>query len=116
MVVEYMSSIVMGLVVIFLSPLGWFKFATSEEISPETVMYLCMYQMVPELFMDFFITFVEVYGGLKPLHESYWNADSGADPAGGNAFIRSGDLLKGAVIKSLHTMGLIGFVLMLSMK
>jgi hypothetical protein len=46
--------------VIFLSPLGWFKFATSEQIPPETVMYLCMYQMVPELFMDFFITFMEV--------------------------------------------------------
>lgn len=66
-----MSSIVGGFFMIYLAPTGLFSFSTTTVISSKTILTLVMYQLVPELFIDFYVTFMENFGGLRVLHETY---------------------------------------------
>jgi hypothetical protein len=52
-----MSSITAGLFLVYLAPTGVFSFVASSNISSATVVTLCMFQIVPELFLDFYVTF-----------------------------------------------------------
>ncbi|GMI55131.1 hypothetical protein TeGR_g12545 [Tetraparma gracilis] len=116
MVVEYMSSIVAGLFMIHLAPTGVFTFATTAEISSSTVIKLCAFQIVPELFLDFFCTFMEVYGGLKDLHVSYWKVGTGANEDSKHWVKRLGDLSKATVCKAVQTWSLTAFVIAVCVK
>ncbi|GMI20818.1 hypothetical protein TeGR_g5474 [Tetraparma gracilis] len=116
MVVEYMSSIVAGLFMIHLAPTGVFSFASTAEISTATIVKLCAFQIVPELFLDFYVTFMEIYGGLKDLHVSYWKVDTGADKYSKHWVKRLGDLPKATVLKVIMTWAMTAFVLMTCVK
>ncbi|GMI24978.1 hypothetical protein TeGR_g5966 [Tetraparma gracilis] len=111
MVVEYMSSIVAGLFMIHLAPIGVFNFATTAEISSSTIIRLCAFQIVPELFIDFYVTFMEIYCGLKDLHVSYWKMGTGADENSKHWVMRVGDLAKATVCKGVTTWMFTAFVL-----
>ncbi|GMI44749.1 hypothetical protein TrCOL_g7078 [Triparma columacea] len=64
-------------VLVWLVPTGAFEFS-SEPVGTDQVITITMFQIVPELFLDFFCTFVEVNGGLTKLHKSYWSTKTGA--------------------------------------
>ncbi|GMI41373.1 hypothetical protein TeGR_g7725 [Tetraparma gracilis] len=116
MVVEYMSSIVAGLFMIHLAPTGVFSFATTAEISTNTIIKLCAFQIVPELFLDFYVTFMEIYGGLKDLHVSYWKSDTGADKDSKHWVNRLGDLPKATLCKMAQTWAMTAFVVATCLK
>ena len=106
-----MSSIVAGLFMIHLAPTGVFSFATTAEISSSTIIKLCAFQIVPELFLDFYVTFMEIYGGLKDLHVSYWKIDAGGDKDSKHWVLRVGDLPKATQVKVAMTWAVTAFVL-----
>jgi hypothetical protein len=116
MVVEYMSSLVAGLFMIYLAPLGVFNFATSKRIETAIIVKLCAFQIVPEIFLDFYVTFMEINGGLSSLHTSYWSLKTGSDPNSKYAVLRVGDLPKAFAMKFLVTMSFTCFVLLVSLK
>ncbi|GMI22742.1 hypothetical protein TeGR_g2049 [Tetraparma gracilis] len=116
MVVEYMSSISAGLFIVYLAPTGSFSFATTTAVSTNTVVTLCAYQIIPELFLDFYVTFIEVYGGLKEMHTAYWSLETGADSNSKIWANRHGDFFKSFFIKALHTLTIIFFVLAVCLK
>ena len=70
-----------------------------------------MYQLVPELFLDFYVTFIEVQAGLLTLHELYWDPSAGGDPNSKYRANRMGDLFKSLSMKPAVTVSLTGFVL-----
>ncbi|GMI30792.1 hypothetical protein TeGR_g4882 [Tetraparma gracilis] len=111
MVVEYMSSIVAGLFMIHLAPTGVFSFATTAEISSSTIIKLCAFQIVPELFLDFYVTFMEIYGGLKDLHVSYWKGGTGGNKDSKYWVYMIGDLPKATLMKMVLTWFITAFVL-----
>jgi hypothetical protein len=111
-----MSSIVAGLFMIHLAPTGAFSFATSVEISSSTIIKLCVFQIVPELFLDFYVTFMEIYGGLKDLHVSYWKVGTGADKDSKYWMSRIGDLPKAALCKLIQTWTFTAFVIVVCLK
>jgi hypothetical protein len=116
MVVEYMSSISAGLFMVYLAPTGAFSFATTAAVSTKTVVTLCTYQIVPELFLDFYVTFIEVYGGLKEMHTAYWSLETGADSNSKIWVNRLGDFVKAFIIKVGITTMIIFFVLVVCLK
>jgi hypothetical protein len=116
MIVEYMSSLVAGLFMIYLAPLRAFNFATTERIPTARIVRMCAYQIVPETILDFFVTFVEINCGLSKLHESYWDFRTGGEPSSRFAVNRMGDLPKATALKWLDTAALPCFVLLVVLK
>ena len=116
MVVEYLSSIVSALLLIHLSPLGVFSFASTDSISQSTILTLCAYQIIPELFMDVYVTFMESFCGLSKLHQQYWNPYAGSNNRSRTRADRVGDLLKGLVAKVLMGIAILAYVLMATVK
>ncbi|GMI40997.1 hypothetical protein TeGR_g12149 [Tetraparma gracilis] len=111
MVVEYVSSITAGLFLIYLAPTGVFSFASENTASTGAVIKLCAFQIVPEIFLDFYCTFMEVYGGLKDVHLGYWKISAGANENANLWTGRIGDLPKAMVLKVVQTWAFISFVL-----
>ena len=111
-----MSSIVAGLFMIHLAPTGAFSFATTAEVSTNTIIKLCAFQIVPELFLDFYVTFMEIYGGLKDLHISYWKVNTGGDKDSKHWVLRVGDLPKATLIKVAMTWSFTAFVAVTCLK
>ncbi|GMI28666.1 hypothetical protein TeGR_g15257 [Tetraparma gracilis] len=112
MVVEYMSSLIAGFFMIQLAPTGVFSFATDTTVSSNTILTLMSYQLIPELFLDFFVTFTEVFGGLGKLHASYWSVKTGSAPDSKYWAFRMGDLFKTVLNKLALTWFLTAFVLL----
>ena len=75
-----------------------------------------MYQLVPELFIDFYCTFMEINNGLRTLHESYWKADTGTDKTSKFWSYRTGDLFKATVMTFLFTINVTCFTLAICLK
>ncbi|GMI30351.1 hypothetical protein TeGR_g822 [Tetraparma gracilis] len=116
MVVEYMSSIIAGFFMIQLAPTGVFSFASETSVDSSTILTLMSYQLIPELFLDFFVTFTEVFGGLGKLHASYWSINTGSAPDSKYWAFRMGDLFKSVVGKVLFTWFLTAFVLLVVLR
>jgi hypothetical protein len=116
MIVEYMSSLVAGLFMIYLAPLRAFNFATTERIPTARIVTLCAYQIVPEIILDFFVLFVEINCGLGKLHGSYWEMRTGGEPSSRFAVNRMGDLPKSTVLKLVITPALMCFALLVVLK
>ncbi|GMI36857.1 hypothetical protein TeGR_g6663 [Tetraparma gracilis] len=116
MVVEYVSSITAGLLMVYLAPTGAFTFATNTAVSTKTIVTLCAYQIVPELFLDFYVTFMEVYGGLKEMHQSYWKHETGAHKGAKEFVHRGGDLAKATLLKFIAMVSTVAFVLLACLK
>ena len=71
MVVEYVSSIAATLILVWLAPTGAFDFS-GQAVDSKQVLAVSFFQLAPELVLDFYCTFIEVYGGLASLHTDYW--------------------------------------------
>ena len=116
MVVEYMSAITAALYMLILSPTGAFSFASDADISTSSIIKLCAYQLVPELFIDFYCTFMEINNGIRALHESYWKADTGSEKDSKFWVKRRGDLIRATIMKMCATVAIIAFTLAVSLK
>ncbi|GMI58565.1 hypothetical protein TeGR_g11701 [Tetraparma gracilis] len=116
MVVEYMSSIMAGLFMVYLSPTGAFTFVSASSISSNTIIKLCVLQIIPELFLDFYVTFMEIFGGLKEMHVSYWNLSTGADESSKKWSDRIGDVPKATVFKIFITWAYTSLVIIVCLK
>ncbi|GMI31844.1 hypothetical protein TeGR_g11241 [Tetraparma gracilis] len=116
MVVEYLSSISGGLFMIFLAPSGLFTFSTATAIPKETILVLVAYQLIPELFIDFYVTGMECFSGLRVLHESYWKLDTGALKNSNKWAWRIGDLVKASLLKILTQIFITMFVVAVCIK
>ena len=116
MVVEYLSSIVASMLLIYLVPTGAFMFAVSDEIMPSTVLMLCAFQLVPELFLDFFCTFTECCCGLSTLHKNYWSFSSGARKQSKLWGERRSDVQKALTLKLSYCILITGIALAVCIK
>jgi hypothetical protein len=101
MVVEYLSSIVASMFILMILPLDAFSFTISGEIETRHVLILCAYQIVPELFLDFYVTFMECFCGLEKLHIVCWDSGFGGDLDSNSISEKMGDLPKGLCAKLL---------------
>jgi len=101
---------------IYLAPTGIFSFATDATIPTRAILNLLVYQLVPELCIDFYCTFLEINNGLRTLHESYWKADTGADQSSKFWSFRLGDLFRATMMKFWFTITLTFFTLAICLK
>jgi hypothetical protein len=76
MLVEYLSSIMAATFLIYLAPTNAFNFASSG-VEVAAVVRLLGYQLIPEIGLDFFMTFQEMFCGLRKIHEVYWDRNEG---------------------------------------
>ena len=116
MIVEYVSSLSAAMFIVYLAPTGAFSFATTEVIETSVVVRLLVYQLVPELFMDFYVTFMEIQGGLRRLHELQWDMKAGGDEKSKFRANRWGDLVKSVSCKVAVSVCLTAFVLVATLK
>ena len=112
MIVEYLSSITAAMLIIFLAPTGAFDFATDEVVERSAVLVLMAYQLSPELFLDLYVTFMEIQGGLKKVHAAAWDLSTGADPESPFRAHRWGDFAKALPLKIAVAVALLSFVLL----
>eukprot|EP00519_Triparma_laevis_P007590 CAMPEP_0182512278 /NCGR_PEP_ID=MMETSP1321-20130603/31913_1 /TAXON_ID=91990 /ORGANISM="Bolidomonas sp., Strain RCC1657" /LENGTH=578 /DNA_ID=CAMNT_0024719071 /DNA_START=99 /DNA_END=1832 /DNA_ORIENTATION=- len=104
MLVEYVSSITSCFLLIIIAPLNVLNLASNTDISTNTVLILTAYQLVPELFLDFYVTFMETFCGLSRLHENYWDPRSGGDTRSKITVDRWGDIGKSIPCKLFVTL------------
>ncbi|GMH71700.1 hypothetical protein TL16_g05722 [Triparma laevis f. inornata] len=116
MLVEYISSAISAMLLIMLAPLDAFGLATTAEISQQTVFVITAYQIVPELFLDFYVTFMEIFCGLSKLYENYWDLRAGGDLRSSIMVDRFGDIGKATVSKLILTIIIMTFVLAAAVK
>lgn len=116
MIVEYLSSIVSSMLLIILAPYGVFSFASNKVVSQETVLVIMAYQIVPEIFLDLYVTFMECFCGLARLHESYWDTVTGGDAKSALKVERWGNLFKASIMKINCTVIIVGVVLFATLK
>ena len=116
MIVEYLSTIVAALFLLELEPTGMFKFTSNGNISSSVIFSLVAYQLLPEIFLDIYVTFMEIFGGLSALHNTYWSFKSGSKPSSHHFWDRQGDLLKAVILKLCTTICIVCVVLIVVMK
>ena len=87
-IVEYVGSIVAAMILVKLGSFGIFSFASDAAISTSTIMTLCMYQLIPEMFLDSYCTYMEESNGISQLHKDQWSWTYGADPKSPNFLAR----------------------------
>ena len=114
--VEYLSSFSAGLFLVDLQGTGAFTFASDGEVSPELVWSLVFIQLVPELPIDFFLTFIEYLGGLASVHDANWSIHSGVRENDPRVFIAFGDVVKAIPLKLVIAPMVCSFVLMFCTK
>ena len=99
---QYLSTILAALCLIKLNPTGAFNFA-EESVKTSQVLTIVAVQLVPEFVLDFYCTFVEIYGGLSKVHEAGWSLKSGRRKNHKNFMYRLGDLPKWMFGKTFAT-------------
>ena len=99
MIVEYLSSITGALFLVELQHLGVFQFAAEETIDSSRVWSLVFIQLLPELPIDFFMTFIEIFGGLSLVHEANWSHETGKRKVKTYFWLDLGDFTKSIVVK-----------------
>ncbi|GMI44345.1 hypothetical protein TrCOL_g422 [Triparma columacea] len=99
MIVEYLSTIAAALSLYYFGPTGAFLFAADESVSTNTIVTIVGFQLIPELVLDFYCTFIEVFGGLSKIHIAQWSFRAGKRINHRNRFYRWGDFPKWFVLK-----------------
>ena len=112
MIVEYLSSLTAAMFLIYLVPTGAFSFATDDVVETSAVVALVMYQLVPEVFLDLYVTFMEIQGGLQNVHQVVWSLSAGGDPGSKYRVFRLGDFPKALACKLFGSLGIMFFVLL----
>ena len=110
MMVEYTSAITSASMLVFLPSTGSFNF-TSGTVNAAQVWTVLMYQLSPEIFLDWYCSFIETHGGLGRFHLDYWKLHNG-----GRNGSRYGHLVKSVIAKVFQTNFVTGLVLMLAMR
>jgi hypothetical protein len=116
MIVEYMSSLTAALLLIQIVPTGAFGFAGTQVVPTALVLKLTMYQLAPELFLDFYVTFMEVQGGLIELHEVQWDTKAGSDQESKVRANRIGTSVKAGCVKAANAVTVVALVLLSNAK
>lgn len=116
MLVEYLSSIISAMFLIMLTLLDAFSLATTAETSQRTVLVITAYQIVPELFLDFYVAFMENFCGLSKLHENYWDPWAEGNPRSNITVDRWGDIGKAIVNKLIATIVTLSLVILATVK
>ena len=62
MVVEYLSGFIAVFILLWLSPTGAFDFS-GQAVRSKQVLAVSFFQLAPEVFLDFYCTYIEVSGG-----------------------------------------------------
>ena len=114
--VKYLSSFSAALFLVDLQGTGAFSFASDAEVSPELVWGLVFIQLLPELPIDFFLTFIEYLGGLSRVHDANWNLRTGVRKDESRVCMALGDLVKGVTVKIVMAPMVCCFVLMFCTK
>ena len=104
MQVEYVSTIAAAAVMLTLPKTGAFVFPSSN-VSDEQILSVTQHQLVLEIAVDFFCSFIENYGGLSKLHRECWSFQTGRLP--GSPFYKS-NLVRGLVLKCTFVVLLTG--------
>ena len=115
-IIEYLGALAAAAIIIFLSDTGAFQLASDEVVSVSAVVGLCMYQLVPEVFLDFYCTYMEVLNGLAGLHQQYWSWTHGAVKNGRHGASRLGERQKAVMVKLLATIFITGMILSVVVK
>jgi hypothetical protein len=116
MIVEYMSSLTAALLLIQMVPTGAFGFAGAVVVPVAVVLKLTMYQLAPELFLDFYVTFMEVQGGLIELHKVQWDTKAGSERGSKMRAKRLGTFAKATCLKVGVAVVIVGVVLLSNVK
>ena len=103
-IIEYLGALAAAAIIIFLSDTGAFQLASDEVVSVSAVVGLCMYQLVQEVFLDFYCTYMEVLNGLAGLHQQYSSWTHGAVKNGRHGASRLGERENAVMVKLLATM------------
>ena len=111
MVVEYVGSILAAAILMNLGQFGVSSFASSTAISSSTIMTLCMYQLLPEVFLDTYCTYMEVSNGLSELHKDQWSWTYASDPTSPSFLLRRGTRVRAFGAKLFATAFLTGVAL-----
>jgi len=111
MIIEYLGALTAAAILVLLSDTGAFQLASDEAVSVSAVVGLCTYQLVPELFLDFYCTYMEVLNGLAGLHTQYWSWTHGAVKNARHSALRLGERQKAVLVKCLATFFITGTIL-----
>ena len=108
MMVEYTSAMISASMLVLLPSTGSFNF-TSGTVDTAQVWTVLLFQLVPEVFLDWYCTFIETNGGLGRFHLDYWKARNG-----GMNGSRYGYLVKSVIGKFFLTNWVTGVVLLVA--
>jgi hypothetical protein len=111
MVVEYLSCAAAVSILIFAVPTGALNLEASQAVDRSQIFSIVFFQVGPEVILDFFCVFMEVFGGLGVFHSKYWNLHTGAKTTEGRWSL-FGNLLKSLVAKIFSTLMLSCLILL----
>ena len=72
MIVEYVSCIAAASILIFAVPTGAFNLGANKAVEANQVIAIVGFQLGPEVVLDFYCTFMEIYIGLGFFHSKNW--------------------------------------------
>jgi hypothetical protein len=111
MVVEYVSCAAAVSILIFAVPTGALNLEASQAVDRSQIYSIVQFQVGPEVILDFYCVFMEVFGGLGVFHSKYWNLHTGAKTTEGR-WSYFGNLLKSFVAKIFVTLSLSCLILL----
>ncbi|GMI45157.1 hypothetical protein TrCOL_g10621 [Triparma columacea] len=103
MVVEYVSSAAAVAILIFAVPTGALNLKAGQTVDRSQIFSVVLFQVGPEVILDFYCVFMEVFGGLGVFHSKYWSLSTGARTTEGR-WSYFGNLLKSFVTKIFQTL------------
>jgi hypothetical protein len=104
MVVEYLSCAAAVSILIFAVPTGALNLEASQAVDRSQIYSIVSFQVGPEVILDFYCVFMEVFGGLGIFHSKYWSLHTGAKTTKGRRWRYFGNLLKSFVAKIFVTL------------
>ncbi|GMI39975.1 hypothetical protein TrCOL_g4895 [Triparma columacea] len=111
MVVKYLASAAAVAILIFAVPTGALELEASQAVDRSQIFSVVLFQVGPEVILDFYCVFMEVFGGLGVFHSKYWNLHTGAKTTKGR-WSYFGNLLKSLVAKIFATLMLSCLILL----
>ncbi|GMI25187.1 hypothetical protein TrCOL_g4946 [Triparma columacea] len=111
MVVEYLSSAAAVAILIFAVPTGALSLEASKAVDRSQIYSIVLFQVGPEVILDFYCVFMEVFGGLGVFHSKYWSLHTGAKTTEGRWKV-FGNLLKSLGAKIFTTLTMTSLILL----
>ena len=111
MVVEYVSCAAAVAILIFAVPTGALTLDAGQAVDPTQIMSIVLFQVGPEIILDFYCVFMEIYGGLGVFHSKYWSFSAGSKTTNGR-WKFFGNLAKGFVVKLFTMVALFNLIVL----